>query len=169
MSTLLRPTQLHRASRFSWLMGMYAENYWTLTRLFGVQQLFPGAYRSEGDVGMPIVIDVVERAPYTLEMKLSYAIIDPSSGNPDPSAHVRFYFDARVAEVTACHQGSRIEDVLGRDAHCEDVIRHRLHMNAFLGKWLAYLEQSGHSRFGLHRCDQIDKLESSALEIGKLQ
>jgi len=28
-----------RPSRFSWLMGMYAENYWTLTRLLGPQQL----------------------------------------------------------------------------------------------------------------------------------
>lgn len=164
MQTQLVSRQFNRPSRFSWLMGMYAENYWTLTRLFGVQQLFPGAYRSEGDVGMPIVIDVVERAPYTLEMKLSYAIIDASSGNPDPSAHVRFYFDARVAEVTACHEGSRIEDVLGRDARCEDVIRHRLRMNAFLGKWLAYLEQSGHSRFGLHRCDQIDRVQTDQVQ-----
>lgn len=146
-------TRLPRPSRFSWLMGMYAENYWTLTRLFGVQQLQPGCYRSEGDVGMPVVIDVIERAPYTLEMKISYALINDRSGNPDPSAHVRFYFDARVAEVTACHEGSRIEDVLGRDAAAEHVIRHRLRMNSFLSKWLAYLEQSGHSRFGLHRVD----------------
>jgi uncharacterized protein len=151
MSTLHFPTRLRQTSRFAWLMGMYSENYWALTRLFGVQQLQPGRYRSEGDVEMPVVIDVIERAPFTLEMKISYAMLDAHSGKPDPSAHIRFYFDARVAEVTACHQGSRIEDVLGRDARCEDIVQHRLRMNAFLGKWLAYLEQCGHSRFGLHR------------------
>lgn len=153
MPMQMLPTQLHRPSRFSWLMGMYAENYWMLTRLFGVQQLSPGRYRSEGDLGMPVLIDVLDRAPFTMEMKISYLLIDQASGNPDPSAHVRFYCDARVAEVTACHAGSRIEHVLGRDARCEDVLRHRLRMNAFLGKWLTYLEQSGHSRFGLQRCD----------------
>jgi uncharacterized protein YqiB (DUF1249 family) len=152
MMTSLLAHRLQRPSRFAWLMGMYSENYWTLTRLFGVQQLAPGRYRSEGEVGMPLVIDVLERAPFTLEMKLSYQLIDAASGNPDPSAHVRFYCDARVAEVTACHEGSRIEHVLGRDARSADVMRHRLRMNAFLGKWLAYLEQSGHSRFGLQPC-----------------
>jgi uncharacterized protein len=151
MSSQLFHGRLHRPSRFSWLMGMYAENYWTLTRLFGVQRLTPGQYRSEGNFGLPIHIDVLERAPFTLEMKISYALIDKQSGNPDPSAHVRFYLDARVAEVTACHEGSRIEHALGRDARAEEVLRHRLRMNSFLGKWLTYLEQSGHSRFGLQR------------------
>lgn len=153
MNTQSAIRNLHRPSRFSWLMGMYGENYWTLTRLFGIQQLDLGCYRSEGERGLPVLIDIRERAPFTVELKLSYAMIDSVSGNPDPSAHVRFYCDARVAEVTACHQGSRIEDVLGRGAACERVLIHRLRMNAFLGKWLAYLEQSGHSRFGLRRRD----------------
>lgn len=134
-------------------MGMYSENYWALTRVFGIQRLAPGRYVSPGSNGMPLNIDVLERAPFTMELKLSYSLIDSESGNPDPSAHVRFYCDAHVAEVTACHQGSRIEDVLGRDATSKAVLQHRLQMNAFLGKWLVYLEQCGHSRFELHACD----------------
>lgn len=134
-------------------MGLYGENYWTLTRLFAVQQLEIGRYRSEVDHGPALILDVRERAPFTVELKMSYEMIDAVSGNPDPSAHVRFYCDARVAEVTACHVGSRIEDVLGRDADPQQIVQHRLRMNAFLGKWLTYLEQCGHSRFGVHRCD----------------
>jgi len=152
MSAHAHTGYLQRPSRFSWLMGMYGENYWTLTRMFGVHQLELGRYRSEGKRGEPLIVDVLDRAPFTIELKLSYGLIDAVSGNPDPSAHVRFYCDARVAEVTACHSGSRIEDALGRGADCQEVLQHRLRMNAFLGKWLAYLEQCGHSRFGLHRC-----------------
>ncbi len=147
------PGKLQQPSRFSWLMGMYGENYWTLTRLFGIQQLAVGQHFSEGERGHTVLLDVRERAPFTIELKMSYALIDALSGNPDPSAHVRFYCDARVAEVTACHTGSRIEDALGRGADCQQVLQHRLRMNAFLGKWLTYLEQCGHTRFGVRaRC-----------------
>ncbi len=138
-------------SRFAWLMGLYGENYWTLTRLLGPQQLAPGAYVSVGSQGFPLHIDLLERAPFTIEFKLSYALIDAHSQRPNPSAHVRFYLDARVAEVTACHRGSRIEHALGRGADSDAVLRHRLRMNVFLQKWLAYLEHCGHSRFGCER------------------
>lgn len=136
------------SSRFAWLMGLYGENYWTLTRLLGPQQLVTGRHVSVGGAGFPLCLDLLERAPFTLEFKLSYALIDSLSQHPNPSAHVRFYLDARAAEVTACHRGSRIEDALGRGADRDAVVRHRLRMNVFLQKWLAYLEQCGHSRFG---------------------
>lgn len=143
--------RIAESSRFAWLMGLYGENYWALTRLLGPQQLALGAHVSVGSRGFPLCIDLLERAPFTLEFKLSYALIDGLSQRPNPSAHVRFYLDARAAEVTACHQGSRIEDVLGRDAGSEAVLRHRLRMNVFLQKWLAYLEHCGHTRFGCQK------------------
>ena len=93
-------------------------------------------------------IDLLERARFTLEFKLSYAGFDTPEQRPNPSAHVRFYLDAQVAEVTACHRGRRIEDVLGRGAGSEAVLQHRLRMNVFLQKWLAYLEDCGHWRLG---------------------
>ena len=136
-------------SRFARLMGLYGENYWTLTRLLGPQQLaVRGVYESSGSHGFPLRIDLLERARFTLEFKLSYAGFDTPEQRPNPSAHVRFYLDAQVAEVTACHRGSRIEDVLGRGAGSEAVLQHRLRMNVFLQKWLAYLEDCGHWRLG---------------------
>lgn len=136
-------------SRFGYLMGLYGANYWQLTRLFGPRALAVGRYRSAGSSGLPVVLDVLDRAPFTTELRLSYELVDELTGQPDPSAHVRLYSDARLAEVTACYFGSRLEDVLGRSAPAATVFRHRLQMNAFFAKWLDYLEQCGHSRFGL--------------------
>ncbi len=51
--------------------------------------------------------------PYTLELRLSYLIERPVTGQPDPSAYVRVYRDARQAEVTHCYVGRRWQDVLG--------------------------------------------------------
>ena len=143
---------LQRPSRFGYLMGLYGANYWQLTRMFGPRALAIGRYRSQGNIGLPVIIDVLERAPFTSELRISYALVDELTGQPDPSAHVRLYSDARVAEVTACYFGTRLEDVLGRSAPAATVFRHRLQMNAFFAKWLEYLEQCGHSRFGLTAC-----------------
>lgn len=141
------PAVLPPQSRFGNLMGLYAHNYWALTRILGPDHLPLGRHRSEGQVGLPLLLDVLERAPYTVEMKLSYALIDPRSGQPDPSAHVRLYRDARLAEVVTCYFGSRLEHALGRDAPGAAVMRYRLQRNAFFAKWLDYLEHTGHNRF----------------------
>jgi len=153
MNSLARIDSIVRPSRFSYLMGLYGTNYWQLTRLFGPRALAVGSYRSRGNHGLPVRIDVLERHPFTTELRISYEMLDELTGQPDPSAHLRLYSDARLAEVTACYFGSRLEDVLGRSAPASTVFRHRLHMNAFLAKWLEYLEQSGHSRFGLEPID----------------
>jgi len=142
---------LERPSRFSYLMGLYTQNYWALTRILGPQHLDIGRYRSEGSVAMPLLLDVVDIAPYTMEMKLSYAMLDERTGQPDPSAHVRLYRDARVAEIITCYFGSRLEHALGRHAQGPAVMRYRLQRNAFFAKWLDYLEQTGHNRFAWHR------------------
>ncbi len=130
-------------------MGMYGANYWQLTKLFGPRVLAVGRYRSRGRVGLPLLIEVLEHAPFTSDLRLSYELVDELTGRPDPSAHVRLYGDARMAEVTACYFGTRLEDAIGRSAPSAAVFRHRLQMNAFFGKWLDYLEQGGHDRFSL--------------------
>jgi uncharacterized protein YqiB (DUF1249 family) len=135
--------------RFAYLMGLYADNYWRLTRLFGPDRLAPGRYVSCCGDGLELHVDVLERHPYTLELRLSYAFADTATGHPEPSAHVKLYRDARVAEVTACYAESRLEDVIGRHADPRTVFEHRLRMNSFLNKWLEYLDERGHSRFTL--------------------
>jgi hypothetical protein len=138
------------SGRFAYLMGLYTENYWRLVRLFGPERLAPGVFRSSVDDGLDVELALIERHPYTLDLSLSYLFHDEVTGRPDPSARVRVYRDARMAEVTACYIGTRLEDVLGRCAAPRTVFEHRLRMNSFFDKWLEYLAERGHSRFTLH-------------------
>jgi uncharacterized protein YqiB (DUF1249 family) len=145
----IRPQRNALRGRYVHLMALYADNYWRLTRVLGPDRLALGEYRSSVGDGLDLVLRMEERHPYTLEFTLSYTLPDPESGAPDPSASLRLYRDARLAEVLACHGARRIEDAIGRGASPEMVVSHRLRMNAFLSKWLEYLEDCGHSRFTL--------------------
>jgi len=149
MSLVQARKLIEKPGRFAYLMGLYAENYWRLTRVFDPQRLDSGAYCSRAGDAIDVRLDLIEQHAYTTELKLSYTFEDERTGAPDPSAHVRLYRDARMAEVTHCYVGTRIEDVIGRFASPRTVFDHRLRMNSFLSKWLEYLDLRGHSRFTL--------------------
>lgn len=143
-----------RMSRFGFLMGLYAENYSRLERVFGLPEVVGDHLLSSIDDGLDVHLQVIERHPYTLELRLTYGMLDPASGQPDPSAFLRVYRDARMAEVTHCYAGKRWQDVLGLDAPARTVVGHRLRMNVFLSKWLEYLGDQGHSPFTLRESSE---------------
>lgn len=145
MSRVMVPAaRIPKLSRFGWLMGLYAENHARLTRLFEPADLAAGRYVSTVGDGVDVMLDVIERHAYTVEMRLSYALRDPVTGEPDPSAHLRLYRDARQVEATHCYVGRRWQDVIGMYPPPAEVVGHRLRMNTFLGKWLQYLAEQGH-------------------------
>ncbi len=144
---------LPRISQFSWLMGLYAENHARLQRLCVPETLVRGAYRSAVGDGMDIRLEVLERHAYTTELRLSYCLTDPETGLPDPSANLRLYHDARQLEATHCYAGHRWQDVLGLHPPAHELVNHRLRMNTFLGKWLAYLHERGHHASSFQVCD----------------
>jgi uncharacterized protein YqiB (DUF1249 family) len=131
-------------SRFSWLMGLYAENHARLSRLFAPADLAQGSYLSSVGDGLDLRVDVIERHPYTVELRLTYDLLDPVTGEPDPSAFLRVYNDARQVETTHCYIGRRWQDVVGLYPPPAELVGHRLRMNTFLGKWLEYLAERGH-------------------------
>jgi uncharacterized protein YqiB (DUF1249 family) len=131
-------------SRFGWLMALYAENYTRLTRLFEPADLAPGVYFSCIDDGLDLRVEVLDQHPYTTELRMTYAIRDPLTGEPDPSAFLRLYRDARQVEATHCYVGRRWQDVIGMYPPPAAVLNHRMRMNTFLGKWLQYLAERGH-------------------------
>lgn len=144
---------LPRMGRFAWLMGLYAENFQRLTRMFQPQALAEGRYFSRGMDGLSLVVEVLAQHPYTVELRLSYPMRDPVTGQPDPSAYVRLYRDARQSEVTHCYVGRHWQDVLGLRPSVQAVLNHRLRMNGFLNKWLDYLEAQGHGPHSLAAAD----------------
>jgi len=132
--------------RFAYLMGLYAENYHRLSRMFAPQSLALGAYRSSVDDGLDLHLEVVERHPYTTELHLTYGMADPDTGGLSPAAWLRIYSDARVAEVTHCHPGKRLWHELGPFQPAKTQFQHRMRMATFLNRWLEYLAEQGHSR-----------------------
>ena len=154
-----RQSTLHRRSfaasflpgRFDWLMGLYAEKHKRLARLFAPQRLTVGEYVSSVGDGLDVHLSVQERHPYTLELGLSYAVVDESTGHPAPSAQLRIYLDANMTEALHCEPGRELWQVLGPLTPARNVVQHRLRMNAFLNRWLEYLAEQGHSLATLER------------------
>lgn len=141
---LSRIERIPRLSRFGWLMGLYAENHDLLVRLFEPADLDEGSWESCIGDGLDLRLDVVAQHAYTTELRLTYALRDPVTGEPDPSAWLRLYHDARQLEATHCYVGRRWQDVLGMFPPPARLVDHRLRMNTFLGKWLHYLAERGH-------------------------
>ncbi|MCL1633621.1 DUF1249 domain-containing protein [Luteimonas sp. SX5] len=156
----LRRKSIPRIGRFGWLMGLYAENHAKLTRLFEPADLAVGAYRSSIGDGLDLQVDVIEQHRFTVELRLTYALADPLTGEPDPSAFVRLYRDARQAEATHCYVGRRWQDVIGMYPPPAEVIGHRLRMNTFLGKWLDYLAERGHGVATLRAFEAAERAAS---------
>ena len=144
MPAAVHRSALPRMTRFAWLMETYGENFQRLSRMFQPQALSPGPYVSRVPGGLDLLVDVLDQHPYTVELRLSYRIQDAATGQPDPSAYVRLYRDARQAEVTHCYVGRHWQDVLGLHPNLQVMVGHRMRMNSFLNKWLDYLDGQGH-------------------------
>ena len=132
-------------------MGLYAENHARLMRLFEPAGAGAGLLPVAVGDGLDLQLDVIEQHRYTTELRLTYAMRDPVTGEPDPSAYLRIYHDARQVEATHCYVGRRWQDVIGLYPPPAEMIGHRLRMNTFLGKWLEYLVEQGHGVATLRR------------------
>ena len=141
---IARTQRVPRLSRFGWLMALYAENHVKLNRLFAPGHLAAGRHLSCIGDELDVQLDILEQHRYTTELRLSYTLTDPVTGEADPSAYIRLYRDARQAEATHCYIGRRWQDVIGLYPPPAEVVDHRLRMNTFLGKWLDYLALQGH-------------------------
>ncbi|MBS0458057.1 MAG: DUF1249 domain-containing protein [Proteobacteria bacterium] len=154
--TSATPLRIPRLSRFAWLMALYAENHQRLQRLIVPELLAVGRHMSHGRDGLDLRIDVVERHPYTTELRLFYPrLSDGPDTVPDPSAWVRHYRDARQAEVTHCHLGRHWQNVLGLHPPLATRIDHRMRMNVFFNKWLEYLLEQGHGPTSIRPLDDL--------------
>ena len=158
-----RPAHIPKLNRFGWLMALYAENHARLARLFAPGDLEQGRYVSCIGDGLDLYLDVIQTHRYTVELRLTYGLRDPDTGEPDPSAFVRLYRDAHQAEATHCYVGRRWQDVIGMYPPPAELIGHRMRMNTFLGKWLEYLAERGHGVATLQRYEDTPVQDAEAL------
>ena len=136
----------NRLNRFTWLMDIYTDNFQRLMTMVNIKDLVLGVYFSEGQDGLLLRLEVLERHNYTVEIKLSYTLQDEHTGALDPSAMLRLYLDSQQCEASHCYVGKRWQDVLGVRPNVAQMLSHRLRMNSFLNKWLLYLKQQNHHK-----------------------
>ena len=132
-------------SRFAMLMGLQAESYHRIVRLFAPQSLRLGHYLSVVGDGLDVRLHLYARHAYTLELELTYMVCDPSTGRHPPEAQIRVYNDAHMAEVLHCHPGRGRWLYLDPHGPTPLITRYRMHMATFLSRWLQYLAEQGHS------------------------
>jgi uncharacterized protein YqiB (DUF1249 family) len=145
MSTLVANGKSVLPSRFAWLMGMCGENYHRLAHLFAPQRLGAGCYRSTVDDHLDVQLQIIEHHPYTIDLDLTYCLRDSETGGLVPSARIRMYRDARMAEVLRYHADVRLERALGPLPPARTVFERRVRRCSFLNRWLEYLAEQGHS------------------------
>lgn len=125
------------------LMALYEENYIRLRRLI---PRFPEAgvtavSRVPGCVDLHL--EVLDRAPYTTALRLTYRLTVDGVEREEPGLLLRIHHDARTADAVEVH--------LPRGRYHFDA-RRTLHRcwerNRFLHRWLGYCLHRGH-RFEL--------------------
>src|SRR3546814_15529796 len=86
-----RAARIPKLTRFGWLMGLYAENFTRLTRLFEPADLAPGRYASSIGDGLDLRVDVLEQHAYTTPLHPTSPLRHPPPGPPAPPAFLRPY------------------------------------------------------------------------------
>lgn len=134
----------HGKRRLGALLDLYERNYLALERLLPELDLpFDHAVsRSASD--LPLHLIAVERAPYTVELRLSYEFRDDNGVRLAPDFWIKVYRDARVAEALHCTQRPPWLAQEGGDPKVDHYLDDQWGRNAMLARWLDYLLHHGH-------------------------
>ena len=122
---------------FAGLMEVYETNYINIRRLCGNLSHIDAWVISQVKTGLDLHLKILERAKYTLTVKLTYQFNQANSQRIDeyPDLVVRIYYDAKQAEVLT----NRARKT-GKDGHLSS----KWYDNRFLYKWLNYCLEQGH-------------------------
>jgi len=123
-------------------MTLYESNYIRLGWLVGDSRKLRDRAVSEVKGDCPLELSVLDRAPYTTTLSLTYLFDESGATVRDPGLELRIYHDARLAEATGVgrpHAGLR--SVQSRLPGTTDS---RWSGNMLLNKWLEYCAERGH-------------------------
>jgi uncharacterized protein YqiB (DUF1249 family) len=127
-------------------MSLCEENYRALVRLIPDLPLVQGEARSTLVIGLDLNLEILEQAPYTTLLRLTYFVphedgLVHRAGQPDPDALLRVYHDAGQVEVLDLRQA-----VLPIHNHYRyPALETKWRANLFLSKWLTFCIRQGHS------------------------
>jgi uncharacterized protein YqiB (DUF1249 family) len=144
-----------RPVSFVSLMSLYESNYLRLRALVADVRAHTGRQVSRVEGDCDLHFEVLEHAPYTSIVRLTYRFEDDGGTMNDPDLELRVYHDARLAEVSACGRWVRHESLGQVRAGIPPQLGERWLRNMLLNKWLDYCLERGHGfvapmRAGLH-------------------
>jgi len=142
--TLMRVSWRARPRTFVALMSLYESNYIRFGWLAGDVTRLAGGYRSTVAGDCDLILNIIERSPYTTTLNLTYLLPEPLVERAYPDMGVRLYHDARLAEAQewpARHQHPGLRELRRR---MERELDQRWARNVMLNKWLEYCVERGH-------------------------
>lgn len=126
-------------------MSLCEENYRGVLRMVPDLKVLRGELRSVRDGGLDLHLEIIEQAPYTTLLRLTY-FFPHNDGKvhripeADPDALLRVYHDAAQVEVLDLRQTS----LPIRRHYQYPALATKWRANLFLSKWLAYCLNQGH-------------------------
>ena len=139
-----------RPGTFVSLMALYETNYQRLQSLVGELRGVDTERRSELEGDCLLVLRVIERAPYTTELELTYEfnqLTQPVAAPDLPSAPdmlIRIYHDARLAEAHGWASRHQHPWLIALRRYSTAALDQRWARNIMLNKWLEYCLDRGH-------------------------
>lgn len=127
---------------FAGLMTMFDANF---KRLGWLVPPDGDAFRSRAQGSPDLFVEVLERHPYTTELRLTHYFVEGDDAVGDPDARLRIYHDARQAEILSCRPGRSFRRLHGPWVPSPAELHRRWTINRFLFKWLDYLLDQGHA------------------------
>lgn len=90
-------------------------------------------------------LEVLERHNYTTFFRLTYEFGENESTSYAPDAHIRFYHDARIAELTSFNTSQGCIRTAHPAYPSRQLMQQMWRVNRALDRWLDYLLRQGHS------------------------
>jgi len=134
-----------RPVSFASLMTLYESNFIRLRALVGDVRKHLGSNVSSVVGDCELHLDVLEHAPYTSMLRLTYRFHDPAGTVADPDLELRVYHDARLVEASQCGRWIRHPSLAHVRAGIPAQLGERWLRNMLLNKWLEYCMERGHS------------------------
>jgi uncharacterized protein YqiB (DUF1249 family) len=133
-----------RPRTFVALMGLYESNYIRFAWLAGDVSALEGRHRSRVTADCDLLLNVIERSPYTTTLNLTYLLPDEPQSQAFPDMGVRLYHDARLAEAQQWAHAHEHPALRVLRSRLERELDQRWARNVMLNKWLEYCVERGH-------------------------
>jgi uncharacterized protein YqiB (DUF1249 family) len=145
MVSFSQPNGLRKQPELKRLQDVQEEIYRQLHLLIPDQIAFHDSLVSRVP-GSPILrLEVLERHRYTTFFRLTYEFRQGKLSSYAPDAHIRFYHDAHVAEVTSFNSGQGCTRTAHPAYPPQQLLQQAWRRNRALDRWLDYLLAQGHS------------------------